>query len=450
MRDTARGVEVVHGLWWWPDAPDQKFPGSLEMTGSEHPVLTIYGTRTNTDFHVPLMCGKAIGGKYFTLLNCYQRGSQSSWDKELDVDVEVARYTVLVVLRDASFEDPGQVRFRHALVGFEGLREWSGPPGLRFARTPVAEYEPVPPVSARVGHTEIVIESGLSRERERHEVVLRDEAHVSIVSGQALSLDQWERQYVRPLGNLLTLFIGRPAFPSGIRFPDGDERMSRRIIEVFSQRQSGSASEVSRYEMRITLPHLADEWSSVLDRWLSLSGKDNGMLDVFFSTQYQADMFIEQKFLGVVQSLEVFHRMNYENCVIPKDDHERRTQEVLSVAPQQHKKWLKGLMKYGNALRLEPRLLSLIEEAEELLAPFITDPKGVAQRVRATRNFLVHRSDQPTEVIPPEEMWDWYYVLSLMMSAALFRYLLPDNPAAGLYPGASHEYAFQKSRISLP
>jgi ApeA N-terminal domain 1 len=101
-------------------------------------------------------------------------------------------------------------------------------------------------------------------------------------------------------------------------------------------------------------------------------------------------MYLEQRFLNMVQAAESYHRRRRSNEVLPKSEHRERVQRIVSTAPEGDRSWLKEQLTYSNEPRLRDWLADLVALTEPVMMPLIGDVHKFVRLVTNTRNYHTH------------------------------------------------------------
>lgn len=62
-------------------------------------------------------------------------------------------------------------------------------------------------------------------------------------------------------------------------------------------------------------------------------------MSLYFAVMSGRWMFLESRFLNLVQAAEVFHRHNYPNEVVPKATHKARVKQITDAAPDAYRNY---------------------------------------------------------------------------------------------------------------
>lgn len=195
----------------------------------------------------------------------------------------------------------------------------------------------------------------------------------------------------------LTLGVGEGVYPILLRgvLPDKTRAVSgQRDLDIYYLLPHPPTNTGSRSwtEMLFTLPDIQERFEMYLKNWVRLSSELQPVYDLYFATLYNPSMYINQRFLNLVQGVEAFHRITrpQEGRELPRAQHRVRKRRVLDSVPDDLRKWLRNQLQYSNEVSLATRLTHLAEEHSFL---FDNWPHGVSNYVRTaknTRNYLTH------------------------------------------------------------
>ncbi len=118
-----------------------------------------------------------------------------------------------------------------------------------------------------------------------------------------------------------------------------------------------------------------DNLSSTLERWFDSRKELDSTFNLFFSIRYKPDMYLENKFVNLVQAAESYHRRKYnrrtDKTNLPDDECEKKRLAVLdcldNLTNEEYKKWAKDKFE-NDGLTLKQRLIDLTK-----LIPYVTN-----------------------------------------------------------------------------
>jgi hypothetical protein len=218
---------------------------------------------------------------------------------------------------------------------------------------------------------------------------------VRFTPSEPISFREAFDRIVIPLQNFLTFAMGQPAHLVGLTFeldavPGEVNPMASFVEEAFRGLHEPGTSDLSWWQMPLPLMAIKDRIEDVLDRWSVLMMKAGSALDLLSSLSLGPPLYRETRFLFAIQAAEVYHRRNFSNHVLDKEDHKARIEtvrEALAGHPELSE-WMNGLLSYSNEPTLSARLDELIDYVEPWFADFL---RGDFVKVaRNTRNWLTH------------------------------------------------------------
>ena len=67
-------------------------------------------------------------------------------------------------------------------------------------------------------------------------------------------------------------------------------------------------------------------------------------------------MYMEHRFLSIVQALEGYHRRRFPGQDLTTEQHRARLDAIIGAAPAEHRKWLSEKLAYSNEVSQRKRL----------------------------------------------------------------------------------------------
>jgi len=197
--------------------------------------------------------------------------------------------------------------------------------------------------------------------------------------------------------DFLTIGVGEAQSPNNVSFVYNKIRYKF----FFSTAKNGSNKNVYPQHMFFSYRHIMPQWNNIINRWYDTYDDMIDIFRLFFSLFSKSSIYLNQRFLLLVQFLESFHRKAY-----PMDDTKiDEWRKILDTAfsseiTEKVKKDLISKLKYGYEPSLESRLNSLFKCST---LPLIT--KGnfkftiFSKKVAETRNYLTHHGHKTVNVI---------------------------------------------------
>lgn len=220
------------------------------------------------------------------------------------------------------------------------------------------------------------------------------------------------RNTLRRLLNLFSLLVGEPIDHQAVvvRSPRVRETLGRQSqptrIEVLSDARTSESVEtvVPAHRMLLRFGDVQGALPGLFQRWLSSYYRLEPAFDIYFALQRRDPGHQEQRFLGLVQSLESLHRL--QNQAEPTPEHRERLRRITDLLAPGDRDWLTTRLAYSHEPSLKSRFRALIEPFASLFGG-TPERRRFLQKVVDTRNYLTHynpsgrsRAVEPSELLP--------------------------------------------------
>ncbi|NES06886.1 MAG: hypothetical protein F6K22_31185, partial [Okeania sp. SIO2F4] len=178
------------------------------------------------------------------------------------------------------------------------------------------------------------------------------------------------------------------------------------------------------FEMLFSLSDIKSDFSLIMQRWFNSVEKIDSVVNLFFSIKYKPDIYLENKFLSLVQAVESYHRRQIKNHVLTEDEHKERIERILDSVPRDYKEWLKAKLQHSNEPTLKERLIELLELIPEITNQLIKDKEEFATKVKNARNYFTHYDESLKKKAPqPEQLYQFIESLSFILQACILKEL---------------------------
>jgi len=98
-------------------------------------------------------------------------------------------------------------------------------------------------------------------------------------------------------------------------------------------------------------------------KWVALSRTYRLVLGLLLSSQYSVRMYEENSFANMISSAETFHRMRFDNELMPKADFKsykrKMAKAVTKELGRRARDWINKQLEHSNEPRLRQRLVYL-------------------------------------------------------------------------------------------
>lgn len=189
--------------------------------------------------------------------------------------------------------------------------------------------------------------------------------------------------------NLLSLLIGEPVNVLEVYgYVENSEPIE---IYFLNQKFEENYESVLPPYMLLCLRDIKDMFDSFLKNWFNKVNLIEPIFNLYFSTLYNNHMYLEQRFLNLIQALESYHRRIKNNNDISIEDHKKRIENILNSVNEKYKGWLKSKLSYSNEPSLRKRLNDLInEDCKQLLNLNSKSKKSLINKLCEIRNYYTH------------------------------------------------------------
>ncbi|GGA35826.1 HEPN domain-containing protein [Okeania sp. KiyG1] len=390
------------GYWWLPlkedekiaGKPEKKIHGTLTFTNDEGIKLRLKGSFTGELEHlIPIILGFA-DRKIITLcrsLNCFSTISSSGFSSQ--------EYISDLALIGRHFtSNPDKIFFHKAKVQYSYLSDWADLPRIR--EEPKLPYQDKEEELRFIYTCPETIEGTTKDGKFSLDYSYSNKSFVNIdfkqfasfiiqPKNEKLSLKDFHSKFIHPLNNFLTFATDRANSITKLEVYsyDGDVNVDienthykkeqfpiEAIYNTYYPDRKEQGRLLYKHEMLFSISDI-DNLPSTLERWFDSWEKLASIFNLFFSIRYKPDMYLENKFVNLVQAAESYHRRKYnrrtDKTNLPDDECEKKRLAVLdcldNLTNEEYKKWAKDKFE-NDGLTLKQRLIDLTK-----LIPYVTN-----------------------------------------------------------------------------
>jgi hypothetical protein len=413
------------GVWWIPEDPEHKVAGvltfsqddiCLELIGllpraHSEPDPTTGAVEIPTGpISRPRILGLSTGGKALTLEDCLG----TSYNFSIPGMV-TERFSPHLILEGAHYEPNEAVVFDELSIRYAQLDAWVGISGIRTSSTHEGDeigldvsFRPPSPIEVDIeGLDDVPQEVVIAFSWQAKDAAplgtsfgLTQQAAFVLRFKQATALDE-AFDYVYQLRNFVALGVGLPIPPleiSGYVLPPPDAESDpeagskpRKLKVKLFYRLHGvpELKNVHPARMLFTFADTRERLAELLGNWFAKQKLLRPVFDLYFGAIFNRHAFLEQRFLSLMQAIETYHRRTSTETDIPRNEHERWLEEILSAVPESDRERLATKLEHSNELVLRKRLDEIVALCPVITEKIVTQ-KSFAHRVRVARNYLTH------------------------------------------------------------
>jgi len=454
------------GYFWLPENPDRKIPGTLKIYDGGKIELELIGLLDKDiavsikkcfgkedDADISRIVGQVEKDGPVTLENCIDIPSPNIGSKSIPkslVHVEKAFCGI-------RYEQNESAKFNSMTFSVEGLDEWLGIRGINVAygddKTTTITCKPQKEmVYELMNGFKLHIGFGYKLLGFPHIV----EAKVSQKAHLKLSSVNKERDFqdfikiIRKITHLLCFAIDATVTISDVvtisdscfsEMPEGKNSPVPIHIYYGSLPFSLNRPKIDPFRMLFKFSNIEDN-VEFFKKWLEVCLKIQPSINLYFSAVTGNYRYMDGRFLALVHALEVYHRRTSTDTEMGECEFTDLLDKLLSNCLEQHKKWLRGKLRYGNEISLSQRIKRLIEPYKEKFGSSDKRKKLINDIVN-TRNYFTHYSKCLEEKAVTGK--DLYYIC-LKMEAIFQLHLLQqfDFDESKIEKILQNNYRFQR------
>jgi hypothetical protein len=221
-------------------------------------------------------------------------------------------------------------------------------------------------------------------------------------------------------------------------------------------RKVGMAADTTKcvhpHEMLFTLPDLLPKPETYLGNYFGKLHKMHPVCALYFSTLYNPEMFLEQRFLSLAHAVEAYHRAMIGGKYLSDEEYESGLKQTfLNAIPETldsgFKESLKGKLRYLHEFSLRKQIQDVASRLDEFLNRFLGDSKAFGARIAEKRNDLTHPKPDAIEAKDWMDLWLMSEQLSLLIVACLLYELgFPKDKLAVMLSRNKHAVAIHYNR----
>ena len=140
---------------------------------------------------------------------------------------------------------------------------------------------------------------------------------------------------------------------------------------------------------------MGDDTEILINNWIEAYEEYGRAFDLYFSTKIRSQMPLEDKFLALARSLEIYYRSTSDDKQIEQD----RLNELIKFCKDQctnedEKNFVDRNLRNHNTLSLKQKIEKMIEPFEEIIGGKDAQEE-LAKQITQTRNKLTHAGTSP-------------------------------------------------------
>lgn len=413
------------GYFWLPSTPMNKLPGTLEIKDGGRIELEVFGSFNQsalfkTENSLERIVGHIENLGLVTLENCSYKSQNISFGSSV---ISKSLIHIEIALIGAEYDHNEIILFNSFMFSTEGLDEWIGLSGITVEhipeeRTASIYYSPIKEISLTINNSMqllIVFSYSLPFFPKINEAKVSQKAYLKLVSKKAIPLNEYQEAAYR-LTTLISFAIDKTisieqalATSESIQQDIGNGNKRPVLIQVYypSLPNTKGNIEVKQHTMLFKFEHIQNNAEQVIKKWFDAYHDFDPAINLYFSTKFDENGYLENQFLSLAQGVETYHRRTSNQKLMSETAFNELLATLKRQCPEQHQDWLSGRLRHGNEPSLSQRIKSMIEPFKEYLGN-CKDRNKLIRSVVDTRNFLTHydKSLEATAARDPIKLWE--------------------------------------------
>jgi len=250
----------------------------------------------------------------------------------------------------------------------------------------------------------------------------RNYPHFESIHSEAISVGEFHRSVLIPVLNFMTLANANTDFIynlTGICEEKTQNDASHDVRILSSFRMASAPPKIEKLYKRWIDPDSA-ELEEYLSKWLSLYRTHELILDEYFASKYNHNVYLEDQFFQISKTVDSWAR----TVIKSKKSISEEGQEILAlvetVLPADQFMYLENRLKSSDSMK--EFLYSLIAQQESVIKLYISNWTLFVKRLVETRNKYVHIVEK-RELLTFEEMFVANNLLELILIHEMLRFI---------------------------
>ena len=439
---------TIKGLWWLPDKPEKQLVGEITYgptSGAQLNLLDYFFKEARGDQFT--VWGMTVSGRPVSLFNCHAKNLTMHLP-----GARVAEISSYLGIVEGHFKAPDQMKFAKVTAELSHLQEWAWTSGINVAPRESGKgwqvtQEMLPDISlGSQGDFQLALEFTGRLSPEYGDCKLSEKCVLKVETKTLIDYLSFE-EIIRRFQHFVALAVSRPVYALSINTRiDKPKRIfqGRSIYEEFGIIRKVSLSDDVKktlipQDMQFCLGDLKPEPSEFVKRFFDKHQLLEPVCDLYFSTLYNREMYVQQRFLALAHAIEAYHRAFVGGKYQSDDEYRKGLQKILWDAIPKNlgadfRASLKNKLKYLHEFSLRKRVQDICAKFASVLKPFLGEATEFAGAVADQRNLLTH-PDSTAEGRPKATDWTEVWLKSEQLSLLLEVCLL-------------HELGFNEKAIS--
>ena len=437
--------ETIKGLWWITGKDQPARSGTLNISSTdlrlsiwEHQQLTVEevvlrAAQDETQHVSRVVYGRDEHDKPVTLFGC----SIGEWG--FSAGLQKFEIDALAAVRGLEIESWSTPIARAVLIRPGLLHRWLGRNLIVSSKTedgkaafiPVEGLDLLFPLEPgiKIRFCEVASPSSSS-----DEFRFCPDSQIWFHFDEPRSISEIRDLWVPWVTRLLGLLIGTAVWKEEVRiftvdpFEKGISIIDREgeLLPIGSRTGPVRLSDPHARNMVAPFEAIREQLGGIVAEWHRVCRRLKPVVDLFATVSLHHNMFMEARFLFLVQTLEIYHVCSdrFESRELPKHKHEEWLAIALEALPANLHDWAKGKLQL-NFRSLFQKLVDIFKAHEAEAVRLFGNLEEAASRIAYTRNYYTHYHEDADKgrLIPERKMFGICFALEAMLWLILLREL---------------------------
>lgn len=429
-----------NGIWWLPEKPEAQISGTLKFSPNEGAILNLIGSfkeiiNINKMLAPDIILGVSSTGKNITLYKCFETKSSFSMP-----GFQTSSFSANIVFIGAHFKNSKDIKFKSIATHFFLLDEWVNISGFDIKylwkeKGVIIKYKLLKPFQVNINdNLKLLIDIRAtfpSLSVVQKEASIKQKTWIEIESLEELHFEDYLK-ILYHIRNFLTLGVSESVYPLAI---EGITDQNKQIInnnvynqpiEIFYMLPDmlKTPEMLHPFDMLFTFKDISNKFEFFLRNWFQKADLLAPVYDLYFGTLFNPHIYLEHKFLSLIQAIESFQQRVYGGKYLLDEEYSHIYNILVNAIPagtnEEFKESLKSKLKYGNEFTLRKRLKNIFDKYHEILNIFIDNNRSFIEKVIATRNYETHHDASLKEYSAHgEELYHLNQILKILLEICL-------------------------------
>lgn len=391
------------GIWWLPGEEENFKHGNLKYNSLEGGVLEIIGELdNNNEFKFNIILGKTSDGRVITLYKNFRKNIRFNSDGFPTMTIFSH-----IIFDGVHFNTENEIIFKRLSCRYSNLDEWAWSNNIKIKNLENGEinikYVRSSSINADINDKYRIELKPIPKFSNicivQKEASIKDEIYIVAIN-KKLTLFEEHRKILNHMQNLISLAIGKSASIIDLigETESNKEELGGKfyypevkIYFYYKEDIKENYEQILPPNMLFSLRNIKDNFELYIRNWFNKKEILTPVFNLYFGTLYNTEMYVEQRFLSLIQALESYHRRSKENNEIDPEQHEKRVNEIIEAVGEQYKEWLKERLSYSNEPKLRIRLNDILNECGRAInIETSRKKKSFINKICDTRNYLTH------------------------------------------------------------